>query len=253
MRLKRSKTSIGDLAGIDEDLRSASQSPAQEVVLAPRPPRATRGFSFAELTKRIGTQKQTPRKPVDKSCISRPIADVRFPIVVSSPATVLGEVSPPPSILHSSASSPPRSKPSSVASSREVSRRQSISKGEGEAGLQSPSPLQIATGLVLVIAKELVDSPLQHIPESPLEGQADKGLNSGGFLREGTREEKDKMDPTRLSVQPPVVGTKGRAIQQAKEMQDIVAERARRSGDDPPPYDFQELIGKGAYGRVFKG
>ena len=61
------------------------------------------------------------------------------------------------------------------------------------------------------------------------------------------------MDPTRLSVQPAGVGTKGRAIQQAKEMQNIVAERAKRSGDEAPPYDFYELIGKGAYGRVFKG
>ncbi|KAL1603562.1 hypothetical protein SLS60_005150 [Paraconiothyrium brasiliense] len=61
------------------------------------------------------------------------------------------------------------------------------------------------------------------------------------------------MDPTRLSVQPAGAGTKGRAIMQAKEMQNIVAERAKRSGDEPPPYDFYELIGKGAYGRVFKG
>lgn len=48
-------------------------------------------------------------------------------------------------------------------------------------------------------------------------------------------------------------GTKARAIQQAKEMELLVAERAKRSGDEPPPYDFFELIGKGAYGRVFKG
>lgn len=33
----------------------------------------------------------------------------------------------------------------------------------------------------------------------------------------------------------------------------LVAERAKRSGDEPPPYDFFELIGKGSYGRVYKG
>ncbi|PSN69720.1 kinase-like protein [Corynespora cassiicola Philippines] len=49
------------------------------------------------------------------------------------------------------------------------------------------------------------------------------------------------------------MGTKSKAIQQAKEMETLVAERAKRSGDEPPPYDFFELIGKGAYGRVFKG
>lgn len=60
-----------------------------------------------------------------------------------------------------------------------------------------------------------------------------------------------RMEPVRL--QPPSVGTKSRAIQQAKEMEQLVAERAKRSGDEPPPHDFFELIGKGAYGRVFKG
>ncbi|KAF2707467.1 kinase-like protein [Pleomassaria siparia CBS 279.74] len=59
------------------------------------------------------------------------------------------------------------------------------------------------------------------------------------------------MEPARL--QPPNMGTKLRAIEQAKEMETLVAERAKRSGDEPPPYDFLELIGKGAYGRVFKG
>ncbi|KAF1835459.1 cell division control protein 15 [Decorospora gaudefroyi] len=48
-------------------------------------------------------------------------------------------------------------------------------------------------------------------------------------------------------------GTKGRAMQQAKDMELLVAERAKRMGEEPPPYDFYELIGKGAYGRVYKG
>jgi hypothetical protein len=48
-------------------------------------------------------------------------------------------------------------------------------------------------------------------------------------------------------------GPKGRAIQQAKDMEVLAAERAKRSGEEPPPYDFFELIGKGAYGRVYKG
>ncbi|OSS55062.1 hypothetical protein B5807_00858 [Epicoccum nigrum] len=63
------------------------------------------------------------------------------------------------------------------------------------------------------------------------------------------------METVRNSLLPPamVTGTKARAIQQAKEMEALVAERAKRSGDEPPQYDFHELIGKGAYGRVFKG
>lgn len=63
------------------------------------------------------------------------------------------------------------------------------------------------------------------------------------------------METVRASLLPPamVTGTKARAIQQAKDMEVLVAERAKRSGDEPPQYDFHELIGKGAYGRVFKG
>jgi len=62
------------------------------------------------------------------------------------------------------------------------------------------------------------------------------------------------MESIRASLQPPAnVGTKARAIQQAQEMELLVSERAKRAGEEPPPYDFLELIGKGAYGRVFKG
>jgi protein-serine/threonine kinase len=60
------------------------------------------------------------------------------------------------------------------------------------------------------------------------------------------------MEPALL--QPPNGGTKFRAIEEAKQMQELVAERAKRAGDkETPPYDFIELIGKGAYGRVYKG
>ncbi|KAF2400403.1 kinase-like protein [Trichodelitschia bisporula] len=49
----------------------------------------------------------------------------------------------------------------------------------------------------------------------------------------------------------PLVG-KGRQIQDAKDMQNIVQERTARKGQDPPPYEFLELIGRGSYGRVYK-
>ncbi|PVI08213.1 hypothetical protein DM02DRAFT_156040 [Periconia macrospinosa] len=68
-----------------------------------------------------------------------------------------------------------------------------------------------------------------------------------------TAQKLGKMDPSRLSLQPPATGTKLRARQQAQEMQNLVIERARRSGEDPPPYEFFELIGRGSFGRVFKG
>ena len=42
------------------------------------------------------------------------------------------------------------------------------------------------------------------------------------------------------------------AIKIAKEQEQAIHEKLRRNGHDIPKYEFQELIGKGAYGRVFK-
>ena len=42
------------------------------------------------------------------------------------------------------------------------------------------------------------------------------------------------------------------AIRIAKEQEQAIHEKLRRNGHEIPRYQFQELIGKGAYGRVFK-
>ncbi|KAF2754137.1 kinase-like protein [Pseudovirgaria hyperparasitica] len=62
------------------------------------------------------------------------------------------------------------------------------------------------------------------------------------------------MSNTRASlmVPRPNAGTKLRQIEQAKEMQRIVEERAARTSVDPPPYDFLQFIGRGSFGRVYK-
>lgn len=46
---------------------------------------------------------------------------------------------------------------------------------------------------------------------------------------------------------------KAEAIKLAREQQTAVKEMCRRAKSDVPPYEFEELIGKGAYGRVYKG
>lgn len=97
----------------------------------------------------------------------------------------------------------------------------------------------------------VVGSPLERIAETPFD--CDHESDQPDLDRVNRR--LAVMETVRNSLLPPamVTGTKARAIQQAKEMEALVAERAKRSGDEPPQYDFHELIGKGAYGRVFKG
>ncbi|KAL4875096.1 hypothetical protein BJY04DRAFT_224402 [Aspergillus karnatakaensis] len=46
---------------------------------------------------------------------------------------------------------------------------------------------------------------------------------------------------------------KAEAIRLAREQGAAVREMCRRAKTEPPPYEFEELIGKGAYGRVYKG
>jgi hypothetical protein len=98
---------------------------------------------------------------------------------------------------------------------------------------------------------EIATRKLSRISEASSETSQDNELHRA---QKSTEILITTMTSVRASLQPPSnVGTKGRAIQQAKEMEQLVAGRAKRSGDEPPPYDFFELIGKGAYGRVFKG
>ncbi|KAK3077158.1 hypothetical protein LTS18_011065, partial [Coniosporium uncinatum] len=47
-------------------------------------------------------------------------------------------------------------------------------------------------------------------------------------------------------------GTKFRQVQDAKEMQQVIADKASFRGKTPPAYEFLELIGKGSYGRIYK-
>jgi len=57
------------------------------------------------------------------------------------------------------------------------------------------------------------------------------------------------MDTTRLVPGGP---DRRKQIQDAKDMYQIIARNAERTGATPPPYKFLELIGKGAFGRVYK-
>ena len=45
---------------------------------------------------------------------------------------------------------------------------------------------------------------------------------------------------------------KAAATQIAKDQEKVIHQKLLRNGDSIPEYEFLELIGKGAYGRVFK-
>ncbi|KAI6250006.1 Serine/threonine-protein kinase nak1 [Erysiphe necator] len=49
------------------------------------------------------------------------------------------------------------------------------------------------------------------------------------------------------------IPVKTRAVEDARQMQARVNEQCMKEGKDPPPYGLEELIGKGSFGRVYKG
>ena len=50
-----------------------------------------------------------------------------------------------------------------------------------------------------------------------------------------------------------LTGQRSVTQEQAKEQQKIIEQKLRRAGQESPPYDFVDLIGKGSFGRVYLG
>lgn len=59
------------------------------------------------------------------------------------------------------------------------------------------------------------------------------------------------LDP--LTAVMALTKQKSEAMRLAREQSVAVAEMCRRAKSEIPPYSFEELIGKGSYGRVYKG
>ncbi|KAH7328867.1 kinase-like domain-containing protein [Stachybotrys elegans] len=57
---------------------------------------------------------------------------------------------------------------------------------------------------------------------------------------------------TSLQVRGDLSVTKQKALEDAKRMQNAIAEQCTKSGKDVPEYQLNELIGKGSFGRVYK-
>ncbi len=58
----------------------------------------------------------------------------------------------------------------------------------------------------------------------------------------------------RLQVRPAeVIKIKAQSVEDARLMQAKVLDECKKTGKEPPPYGLEDLIGKGSFGRVYKG
>ncbi|MCJ1226057.1 hypothetical protein MMC12_002706 [Toensbergia leucococca] len=71
-------------------------------------------------------------------------------------------------------------------------------------------------------------------------------ISAGGEM--ATTHGSNLLDATSATV----IIHKAEVIQIAKDQEKVIHEKLRRNGDEIPKYEFLEIIGKGAYGRVFK-
>ena len=60
------------------------------------------------------------------------------------------------------------------------------------------------------------------------------------------------LEPASAFARAPLPSAKERATAAAQQMQHTVQSQAAKSGIGAPQYDLLELIGKGAFGRVYK-
>ena len=61
------------------------------------------------------------------------------------------------------------------------------------------------------------------------------------------------MDSLRPESAAALTAHRREAMRLAKQQERAVIEKCKRTNEDPPAYTFDELIGKGSFGRVYKG
>ena len=79
----------------------------------------------------------------------------------------------------------------------------------------------------------------------------DQGLTTENTTRTVIR--KSKMASLRPESALALTAHRRQAIKLAKSQESVVAEKCKRSNQEAPGYTFDELIGKGSFGRVYKG
>lgn len=94
---------------------------------------------------------------------------------------------------------------------------------------------------------------LDILEGSPIPPEHKKLAELGSPFRSEPDTVASKMDSLHPSSAAALTAHRREAIRLAKSQERAVAERCKRSNQEPPGYAFDELIGKGSFGRVYKG
>jgi hypothetical protein len=94
---------------------------------------------------------------------------------------------------------------------------------------------------------------LEMLEGLPFPPEAKELAKIGSLPRPGTAITPPEMDSLHPESAAALTAHRREAIRLAKSQERAVAERCKRSNQDPPGYTFDELIGKGSFGRVYKG
>ncbi|KAF2146800.1 uncharacterized protein K452DRAFT_294336 [Aplosporella prunicola CBS 121167] len=164
---------------------------------------------------------------------------------------------PPPTIARLTMPSVPNPRPARAKSFSSRATEPSplshrISSSLPPAPPSSPDPSSWGAALVILASPELPPPHLRSDKSPSLPDDWKLPDSACSLKRRNARRARERAMANSL-LNPRTASSKARAIQEAQEAQRVVEDRAARSGTAAPPYDFLELIGKGSFGRVYKG